>query len=218
MVVKREGSNIVVDKSVAGSIFPTNEKDTVYPVLVDGSRQHVKIEGALYGRAVELRGDVMVCGPIVARGDLKINPLNKCVHLSSGLTVNGSVNYHQDATASQHKNGVFDSIQNVDVIIKGDIAVNQNIFLKNAVVLGSLRAVNCTLENTVVLAILRIAVDFPCEYYKEITTGQPQPWVSSGTVAMITYVSLPRIVLHMYLAICVDILLMIYFKCLSIPQ
>lgn len=151
MAVKHEGSNIVVNQSVAGSIFPTNEKDAVYPVLVDGSKQHVKIEGSLYGRAVELRGDVLVSGPIVARGDLKINPLTHRVQLSSGLTVNGSVNCHQDTASTQLKASVFESVRNVDLIIKGDIAVNQNIFLKNAVVLGSLRAVNCTLENTIVL-------------------------------------------------------------------
>lgn len=151
MAVKREGSNIVVNESVAGSIFPTNEKDTVYPVLVDGASKHIEIEGSLYGRSVELRGDVKICGPIVARGDLKINPLNHRVHLSSGLTVNGSVNCHQDTTESLRKQSVFESIQNVELIIKGDIAVNQNLFLKNAVVLGSVRAVNCTLENTVIL-------------------------------------------------------------------
>jgi len=150
MAVKREGSNIVVNESVVGSIFPTSEKDTVYPVLVDGSKQDVKVEGSLYGRAVELRGAVTISGPIVARGDLLINPLGKRVQLSSGLTVNGSVNCHQDSANSLEKN-VFESIQNVSLIIKGDIAVNQNLSLKNAVVLGSLRAVNCTLENTVVL-------------------------------------------------------------------
>jgi len=107
MAVKHEGSNIVVSQSVAGSIFPTNEKDAVYPVLVDGSKQHVKVEGSLYGRAVELRGNVLISGPIVARGDLKINPLTHRVQLSSGLTVNGSVNCQQETDTSKTKASVF---------------------------------------------------------------------------------------------------------------
>lgn len=68
MPIKQEGSNVVVTGHIAGSVFPTNEKDTVFPVLVDGSEKAARIEGALYGRALELRGDVLVEGPVVARG------------------------------------------------------------------------------------------------------------------------------------------------------
>lgn len=149
MAVQQQGSNIVVNQSVAGSVFPTSEKDTIFPVLVDGSQALVRIEGALYGRSVELRGQVSIHGPVVARGDLKINHLQHKIQLFSGLTVNGSVNCHADEQSGQ--SGQFDSVKDARLIIKGDIAANQNISLKNAVVFGSIRAVNCTLENTVVL-------------------------------------------------------------------
>lgn len=149
MAVQQQGSNIVVNASVAGSVFPTSEKDAVFPVLVDGSQNPVRIEGALYGRSVELRGQVCIHGPVVARGDLKINHRGHRIELFSGLTVNGSLNCHVDEQAGL--SGAFDSVKSASLIIKGDIAVNQNISLKNAIVFGSIRAVNCTLENTLVL-------------------------------------------------------------------
>ena len=45
MPIKQEGSNVVVTGHIAGSVFPTNEKDTVFPVLVDGSEKAARIEG-----------------------------------------------------------------------------------------------------------------------------------------------------------------------------
>lgn len=146
MPIKQEGSNVVVKGHIAGSVFPTSEKDTNFPVLVDGSDQPARIEGALYGRSLELRGDVLVEGPVVARGDLRIDPRKGRVQLRSGLTINGSLNCHLQADAQPMR-----AVQNASLIIKGDLVANQNIALKNAVIFGSVRAVNCTLENCVVL-------------------------------------------------------------------
>jgi len=147
MAVQHAGSNIVVSSSVAGSIFPTNEKDSVFPVLVDGTKEPVRIEGAVYGRAVELRGNVRVDGPLVSRQDLKVAPRGHQVHLRSGVTINGSL-------LCQYEPNEWAPMKSVDearLIIKGDITVNQNVSLRNALVFGSVRAVNCTLDNTIVL-------------------------------------------------------------------
>lgn len=149
MSVAQEGNNIVVRSSVAGSVFPTTERELVFPVMVDGSLEPVQIEGALYGRSIELRGDVKISGPIVARGDTRLDPKSGQILLCSGLTVNGSLNCVADQTAKPRS--IFDDIKNASVIIKGDISVNQNISLKNAIVFGSIRAVNCSLENSLVL-------------------------------------------------------------------
>lgn len=149
MVVAQEGSNIVVNSSVAGSVFPTSEREIVFPVLVDGSQDAVQIEGAVYGRTVELRGNVKICGPIVVRGDTKLDPKAGQIMLRSGITVNGSLNCIVDQATSPRS--IRDRIQNAGVMIKGDVSVNQNISLKNAIVFGSVRAVNCSLEHSLVL-------------------------------------------------------------------
>lgn len=147
MSVKQAGSNILVSASVAGSIFPTNEKDAVFPVLIDGTKEFVHVEGAVYGRAVELRGQVRVDGPLVSRQDLTVAPRGQRVQLQSGVTINGSLVTKLEPAECV----LMDSVQDARLIIKGDITVNQNVSLRNALVFGSVRAVNCTLDNTVVL-------------------------------------------------------------------
>ena len=149
MAVKQEGSNIVVNSSVAGSVFPTSERDLGFPVLVDGSKTDILIEGALYGRSVELRGNVRIKGPVVARGDTKLNPGTGRIQLDSGLTVNGTLNcLSGGADPNTELRG---RVQDSRLIIKGDVAVNQNVSLQDAIVFGSVRAVNCKLSNCVVL-------------------------------------------------------------------
>lgn len=149
MTMIQMGSNIVVNDSVAGSVFPTSEAELAFPILVDGTKQQVLIEGALYGRSVELRGKVRIRGPVLARGDMRIEPGQASVQLDAGLTVNGSLNCV--APALDDSSSLQDRLQNASVIIKGDIAANQSVSLKNAIVFGSIRAVNCALENTLVL-------------------------------------------------------------------
>ncbi len=146
MPIKQEGSNVLVRGHIAGSVFPTDEKGINFPVLIDGTAEPAHIEGALYGRSLELRGSVMVAGPVVARGDLRLDPRKGRIQMLSGLTINGSLNCHEQADTPAMRN-----VKDATVIIKGDLIANQNVSLKNAIVFGSVRAVNCTLENSVVL-------------------------------------------------------------------
>jgi len=149
MALNKEGSNIVIRDSVAGSVFPTSEADTVFPVMIDGSAKPVVIEGGLYGRSLEIRGDVEIRGPIVTRGDARLNPEKKQILLKSGITVNGSINSLN--TLELGAGSLFDDIRNARTIIKGDISVNQNLLLRNTIVFGSVHAQNCALEGSIVL-------------------------------------------------------------------
>ena len=149
MGVARSGSNVVATGKIVGSVFPTSEVDIVFPVLVDGSKGRTEIGGALYGRSVELRGNVQIGGPLVARGDTRLSPGKGTIRLRSGLTVNGSVNGVVDAPRAGRS--LSDAVRHASLIIKGDVAVNQNLALSNAIVFGSVRAVNCTLRDTLVL-------------------------------------------------------------------
>ena len=149
MAVYQEGSNVVVDASVAGSVFPRSERELPIPILLDGTKAPIRIGGAVYSRAFEARGAVQVDGPIVSRGDARLSPGAGQILLLSGLTVNGSLLCEHDSGGATRS--ILSRIQDAGVIIKGDVAVNQNVSLKNAVVFGGLRAVNCSLENSLVL-------------------------------------------------------------------
>ena len=157
MGVREEGSNIVVDSSINGSLFPKSERDIVFPVMIDGSKNQdtLVIEGSVYGRSLEVRGSVLIGGPVVSRGDTKITPTDgKRVQLMGGITVNGVFNAgFPEGTAF---NTLHDAIDNCSVIIRGDIAVNQSLFLNNAIVFGSIRSVNCRLLNCIVLGTVSV--------------------------------------------------------------
>lgn len=147
MAAAAKGSNIVIDKSVAGSVFPQSERDIVFPVLIDGSANAVRVEGAVYGRELQLRGEVQIDGPVVVRGDARITARGSVVRLNSGITVNGSMRAVPDGDDL----GMLEAIRAARLILRGDITVNQNLSLRDAIVFGSIRAVNCTLERCVVL-------------------------------------------------------------------
>lgn len=148
-MVRQEGSKVVVDASVVGSVFPTSERELAFPVLVNGEREPIRIEGSLYGRSVELRGGVRVDGPVVSRGDTRLVPSASAIKLLSGVTVNGSLNVAPPVSGGGAS--ASPSARASRVIIKGDIAGNQSVALRDCVVFGSVHAVNCTLENSVVL-------------------------------------------------------------------
>lgn len=147
MAAAAKGSNIVIDKSVAGSVFPQSERDIVFPVLIDGSANAVRVEGAVYGRELQLRGEVQIDGPVVVRGDARITARGSVVRLNSGITVNGSMRAVPDGDDL----GMLEGIRAARLILRGDITVNQNLSLRDAIVFGSIRAVNCTLERCVIL-------------------------------------------------------------------
>ena len=156
MAVREEGSNIVVDGSIAGSLFPKNEKDIVFPVLIDGTKssEPILIEGSVYGRSIEIRGGVTIEGPVVSRGDSKLSPSSKRIRLNGGITVNGILN--GSSAFKNNEMNLTQDVENASIIIRGDIAVNQSLYLSNTIVFGSIKAINCKLENCIVLGTLMI--------------------------------------------------------------
>jgi len=149
MAVTQQGSNVVVNRSVAGSVFPTNERELLFPVFIDGSEEPVLVGGSVYGRSLEMRGQVRVHGPVVSRGDTIFSPGLSRIQLDSGITINGSLNCRFDSNREDAT--LQDGIDSASIIIKGDIAVNQGVYLRNAIVFGSIRATHLLLENTLVL-------------------------------------------------------------------
>ena len=147
MATAISGSKIVISESLVGSIFPQAEKDIPFPIIIDGTAKPLRVEGSVYGRELELRGEVRIDGPVVVRGDTRIAPHGGAIRLNSGITVNGSIRAIPEADGS----GILEKIGNAGLIVKGDITVNQNVALRDAIVFGSIRAVNCSLERCIVL-------------------------------------------------------------------
>ena len=151
MTDKLEGGNRIVDASVEGSVFPENEKDINHAVLVDATRKGkpLRISGSVYGRALVLRGDISIGGPVISRGDTRAEPAGGWIRLLGGIAVNGNLNAKGSQTASEASTPT--SLRGMSILVKGDINVNQSLYLSGAIVFGSIRATNCKLENCVVL-------------------------------------------------------------------
>jgi len=146
-----EGGNRIVDASVEGSVFPEGEKEIDYPVIIDATRkgEALRITGSVYGRSLVVRGDVRVDGPVVSRGDTRMEPSGGLIRLLGGITVNGSLNGLRGDGA--RSGNAPESLRNMSILVKGDITVNQNLHLSNVIVFGSIKAMNCRLDGCVVL-------------------------------------------------------------------
>ncbi len=149
MSIQIDGSSLRVTQSVRGNVFPRSESEVIYPVLVDASRDGapIGIEGSLYGKSLRLIGAVAVGGPVVARGDLVIQPMTSQATFHSGLSASESISVELPvgglATLQQ-------SIDKASVVVRGDVSA-KNVSLENTIVFGSIKAVNCRLKNCVVL-------------------------------------------------------------------
>jgi len=152
MPIIENGSNRVINDSIKGSVFPTNERDTIFTLLIDGSDKNIRIHGSVYGRSIKMLGGVRIDGPCLCRGDVKIDPQDKSVKLLSGITVNGNLN----ATVINNiqSKSISTSVQNASLIIRGDIVVTSNISLSNAIIFGSIKALNCRLDHCIVLGTI----------------------------------------------------------------
>lgn len=148
MSIVIDGGNLRVTKTVRGHVFPRQEAEIVYPVLVDATAdgEPISIEGSLYGRSLRLIGAVDVTGPVVARGDLTIEPAGKQLAFYSGLNASDGISVKLSAGQPT----LQEDMENASVVVRGDV-VAKNVYLENAIVFGSIRAVNCNLRNCVIL-------------------------------------------------------------------
>lgn len=149
-----EGSNIVLTNSIAGSLFPKGEKEIIFPVLIDGTKTNgeLKIDGSVYGKSIQIIGSVRVNGPVLSRGDTTLTPGESLIRLYGGITVNGLLK--SEINSSSNKVSLLDSLENTQIIIRGDVVVSKSLFLQNTIIFGNVRAVNCKLVNCIVLGTI----------------------------------------------------------------
>lgn len=151
MAITLEGNYLVVDSSVHGSLFPKSESELSHSVLIDATRtgKPIVVGGALYARSLTIRGDVSVEGPIVCRGDIRLEPKGARVKLLGGVNTNGSLVVVEQTEPPLR--AIRDGIANAACVIRGDLAINQNVLLAGTVLFGSVHALNCMLDDCVVL-------------------------------------------------------------------
>lgn len=149
MSVSEVADRLVLTSSVEGNVFPKSERETLFPLTIKAESEPVVISGSLYARSLDIgHGDVVVKGPIAARGDISVSPGQGVFCAYAGLTSLAGV-VIGEKVLSRHQ--LVNDLGECRSIIKGDIVSNQSVLLNNTLVFGSINAVNCTLVNSVVL-------------------------------------------------------------------
>ena len=155
MPIIEEGASRVVSGQVKTSIFPRKESETLFSILVSGNdTDPAHVQGSVYARTLKVIGAVRIDGPCVVRGDTRIEPEECKVLLLSGITVNGNMNVIFESI--DREKSLTKSVKNASVLVRGDIAVSQNLSLSNAIVFGSIRALNCRLQNCIVMGTVTV--------------------------------------------------------------
>ena len=149
MSLTEVADRIILQGSIEGNIFPKSERDVLFPLTIKPGDQPIEVAGSIYARSIEVEsGEAVVHGPIASRGDILVHKNSGCFKAKAGITTLSGLVIGEKASSEDQL--VNDSSQ-CRALIKGDIVSNQSVVLNNSIVFGSIKAVNCTLTNSIVL-------------------------------------------------------------------
>lgn len=152
MSISEVGDRLVLTSSIEGNVFPKSERETLFPLTIKAESGPIDIQGSLYARSLDIgEGDILVQGPIAARGDVTVSPGEGTFRALAGITTLSGVVIGEK---SRSRRQLADGLNECRSIIKGDIVSNQSVLLNNTVVFGSISAVNCAIVNSVVLGTI----------------------------------------------------------------
>lgn len=149
MSITEVADRLILEGSIEGNIFPKSEREVLFPLTIKPGDQSLEVAGSVYARSIEVEtGQAVIHGPIASRGDILIHSNSGCFKANAGITtLSGLVVGEKEISANQ----LVNDCSQCRALIKGDIVSNQSIVLNNSVVFGSIKAVNCTLTNSIVL-------------------------------------------------------------------
>ncbi|NOL48411.1 polymer-forming cytoskeletal family protein [Synechococcus sp. MIT S9220] len=149
MTLSEVADRLILNGSVEGNVFPKEERDVLFPLTIKPEAQDITVHGSIYARAIDIEpGNVLVHGPIASRGDILVHQNAGRFQAMGGITtLSGLVIGQKNQSANQ----LVHNCNECRGLIKGDIVSNQSIVLNNCVVFGSIKAVNCTITNSIIL-------------------------------------------------------------------
>ena len=149
MSLTEVADRLILEGSVEGNIFPKSERDVLFPLTIKPRDQPIEVAGSIYARSIEVEnGQVIINGPIASRGDILVHRNSGCFKAKAGITtLSGLVIGEKSSSEDQ----LVSDCSQCRALIKGDIVSNQSVVLNNSIVFGSIKAVNCTITNSIVL-------------------------------------------------------------------
>lgn len=149
MSERLDGDRITVTGYSGGSHFPRTQAEILTRFEADGRECPFEIDGAVYGRDVRLRGPGTLRGPLLGRGDVRLDndsPLPQ--RLLAGLHATGHVACADHPRALAHS--AIGGLVHTAYVVRGDV-IGESVALDNALVLGNVRARHVRLTRCVVV-------------------------------------------------------------------
>ena len=149
MTLSEVADRLILNGSIEGNVFPKAERDVLFPLTIKPESQDIAVQGSIYARAIDVEpGNVLVHGPIASRGDVIVHQNAGRFQAMGGITtLSGLVIGNKNLSTNQLTN----NCNECRGFIKGDIVSNQSVVLNNCIVFGSIKAVNCTITNSIIL-------------------------------------------------------------------
>ncbi len=143
------GRQKIFDGYLDSSIYPSESKMLLDDIKLKGN---FKINGAIYGHNIEIKGKGSVNGPIMAKEELVIYPpttKEDQMLFSAGMSSRKiiSVKVPQTSSLSPATDPDF-----APLVIKGDLCSNV-VHLDNALVLGNIHCNDAYIRNSIILGI-----------------------------------------------------------------
>ncbi len=149
MSERLDGDRITVTGYSGGSHFPRTQAEILSRFEADGRASPFEIDGAVYGRDVRLRGPGTLRGPLLGRGDVRLdNDGALPQRLLGGLHATGHVGCADHPRALAHS--AIGGLGRAAYVVRGDV-IGESVALDNALVLGNVRGRQVRLARCVVV-------------------------------------------------------------------
>lgn len=148
-MVEGYGREKVFEGDLDSSILPSDSK-----MLLDNIKlkNDFRINGAIYGHNIEIRGKGFVNGPIMAREEIIIYPPtqeDEQILLSSGISSRKAISVKIRRKGNQTP---VNDPKFAPLVIKGDVCSNI-VHLENAIVLGNIHSDDAYLKDSIILGV-----------------------------------------------------------------
>lgn len=161
----------VVEGTEVAGVFPATRGDLKRRLILDGREEAFDVRGGVYARLVRSLGHGTVRGPILAGESVFLE-----VEAPATQLLLGGVSAHQEVVTQSVGEGSAGldmtptaSPEGIRFVIRGDVAAGRRVVLRNALVLGSVRAPAIRLETSIVLGQV-IAGGLPGELHAVCST------------------------------------------------
>ena len=147
MTLSENADRLILSGSVEGNVFPKAERDVLFPLTIKPEGQDITVHGSIYARAIDVEPGTFWSMDPLHHGDV-------LVHQNAGrfqAMRDHDLKWPLIGQKNQSANQLVNNCNECRGLIKGDIVSNQSVVLNNCVVFISIKAVNCTITNSIIL-------------------------------------------------------------------